>query len=355
LGRYLRLFLPTLLNPISFLIAVIMSLCEKNQRLSQRSVTLAICALALVLPLGPWVLATKPWLSPDEALRDRMPSVRVYGAERLATQSRPPAIGNLIAALQDPIDLVRWDAAQALKELGAEAEAATPALLKALDDPDLLVSGTAAAALGRIPSAASTTAPRLIEAMAKDPTTRYSAAEALGRLGPPAEAAIPVLLQALHDGNQVVRGNAAGALGRIGAPARLVAPQLRSLLQDEYESVREAAKMALVALGATEGVPIPASQAWPERSFSSDAWRGAPEAGRYVFYKDLLRRRLLENHTRAEVIALLGEPAFSERQSLTYTLKYSSDTHGAQFDAVWKVEIPIDKQGRTQPPILRFD
>ena len=221
---------PIVLAPLTFLALVILTLLEKNRGTSQRVVTIGICTLALLLPWAPFLVATKPWLSPEEALRDRSPTVREYGAERLVGQSRPPAIRNLVAALQDPIALVRWDAVRALKEQGEDAEAAVPALIQALSDSDLLVSSTAAEALGRIPSAATITVPRLIEAMAKDPSTRYGAAEALGRLGPVAKAAIPVLLGALHDDNRVVLGNAAAALGRVGAPADLVAPQLRNLL-----------------------------------------------------------------------------------------------------------------------------
>jgi hypothetical protein len=346
---------PIVLAPLTFLVLVILSLLEKSRAISQRGATIGISTLALVLPWVPFTVATKPWLSPEEALRDRSPSVRIYGAERLAGLSRPPAIKNLVAALQDPIVLVRWDALRALKERGADAEAATPALIQALSDSDLLVSSTAAEALGRMPSAAPIAVPRLIEAMAKDQTTRYSAAEALGRLGPAAKAAIPVLVGALHDDNRVVRGNAAGALGRVSAPTELLAPQLRSLLQDDFESVREAAIGALLALGVSEGVPVSASHKWPDESFSTEAWRRASPDSRYVFYKDVVDRRLLGSHTQAEIIALLGKPDFKERQSLTYVLKYSSDSRGAQFDALWKLEIPIDNQGRARPPVLRAD
>ena len=346
---------PIVLAPLTFLILVILSLLEKNRRILQRSVTIGICTIALVLPWAPFVVATKPWLSPEEALLDLSPSVRVYGAERLAGQARPPAIKILVAALQDPIDLVRWDATRALKERGADAEIAVPALIQALRDSDLLVSSTAAEALGRIPSAAAIAVPPLVEAMAKDQTTRCSAAEALGRLGPAAMAAIPVLVGALHDDNRVVRGNAARALGRMGAPAELVAPQLRSLLRDDFESVREAAIGALLALGVSESVPVSASRKWPKESFSPDAWRRASPDGRYIFYKDVVGRRLLEYHTGANIIALFGQPDFKERQVLTYILKYSSKPGAAQFDALWKLEISIDNQGRARPPVLRAD
>lgn len=343
------------LAPVVFLAMVILALLEKNRGILQRGVTIGICALALLLPWAPFMAATKPWLSPEAALRDRSPSVRVYGAECLAGQSRPPAIKSLVAALQDPVDLVRWEAVREIKERGPDAEAAIPALIQALSDSDLLVSSTAAEALGRIPSAAPIAAPRLIEAMAKDQTTRYSAAEALGRLGPAAKAAVPVLLGALHDDNRVVRGNAAGALGRVGAPAELVAPQLQCLLQDDFESVREAAIGALLALGVSKGVPVPASHKWPEKSFSTDAWRRASPDSRYVFYEDLVDRRLLENHTRAGIVALLGKPDFRERQSLTYILKTSNAPPGVWYDALWKLELSIDNQGRARPPVLRVD
>jgi hypothetical protein len=86
---------------------------------------------------------------------------------------------------------------------------------------------------------------------------------------------------------------------------------------------------------------------WPEERFSTEAWRKALPDGRYVFYEDLMGRRLIENHTRAEIIALFGKPDFKERQLLTYVLKSS--------DALWKLEIPIDSQGRTRRPVLRAD
>jgi len=224
-----------------------------------------------------------------------------------------------------------------------------------LKDPELLVRGTAASALGRIPSAASVAIPRLIDAMSKDETTRYHAAEALASFGPRSEPAVPVLLQALHDENRVVRGNAANALGRIGPAARLAVPQLRALLGDKYESVHEAARGALVALGEHEPSLLPPTETWPEQGFSPEAWQRTQNGGRYVFYKDLVRSRLVEELTAAEIVRRLGQPDFRERHLLTYILKYSSDEPGVRYDALWKMCVPLDREGRSQSPFLRAD
>jgi len=343
---------PLLLSPVSFLVSVVLVVFEREQRLAQRFLTLALAAVALALPYLPGVLINKPWLSPEQAIRDREPSVRARGAELLGWQPGPEAVQSLIVALKDPDTGVRWEAARALHSQGPDAAAAVPALLEALDDPESLVSSTAALALGRHPSAAPMAVPRLIAAMAKDVTTRYYAADALGAFGPQAEPAIPVLLQALDDENRVVRGNAARALGRIGAPARRAIPEIRRLADDRYGSVREAAREARAALG-DQDVPTSASHDWPEQTFSPEAWHRTLDGERYVFYKDLVRRHLVAGAARADIIKKLGPADFSDRFSLTYFLKYASDDRYEPHDALWKLIVALDRQGRAESWFLR--
>jgi HEAT repeat protein len=136
----------------------------------------------------------------DEALR----SAAAEALIETTPSSRPP-IADLLQALNDPEAPIRFSAAQALGERGAETLPAVGMLLqKAVSDPD-----------GGV---------------------RLEAAMALYKIDGREDKILPVLIRALRDPDEVRRWIAADCLGEIGPPAREALPTLRELLQHEFKS-----------------------------------------------------------------------------------------------------------------------
>jgi HEAT repeat protein len=84
----------------------------------------------------------------------------------------PPAVPQLVAALESSDSTSRLRAAEVLARMGSDAQDAVPALTRLLDDPDEQI--------------------------------RKAAARTLGRIGPAAEEAVPALMRALLDSNSDV-------------------------------------------------------------------------------------------------------------------------------------------------------
>ena len=185
--------------------------------------------------------------------------------------------------------------------------------------------------LSRMPETAPRVVPRLVEAMAKRTEDRRSAIDALFHFGEHAAPAVPALREVLSNGQWFERRLAARTLGAIGTEARSCVPELRLQLRDEHEAVREAARAALIALGETDDLPLSVVDGWPERRFSARAWQATPywidahttnENQRYVFYKDLARRR----RSRASQLQRsyrCSPTAPNDRWCLLYQLKSS--------------------------------
>ena len=144
-------------------------------------------------------------------------------------------------------------------------------------------------------------------------------------------------------------------------------PELRLQLGDEHEAVREAARAALVAFGKTNDLPPSVVDSWPERRFSPDAWQATPywtdshttnENQRYVFYKNLAKRKRLKGKPAAEIVLLLGPPHTNDRWRLLYHLKSSIGSWAGggpiekQNAATWWLEIPLDQQRRARAVYL---
>ncbi|HEY9830549.1 MAG TPA: HEAT repeat domain-containing protein [Stenomitos sp.] len=193
-----------------------------------------------------------------EKLTDTDFRVRHDAADAIA-KIGSPAVPFLIDALKAENQQVRWRAASALADIGAEASAAVPTLLITLHDQDEYIRRIAAYALGKIGPEASTAVPDLIEALHdSDRNLRLVAAYALGKIGSAASSAVPALIVTLQDTNAEVRWNAAMALGRIGADADTVVPALINALQDKAKHVRQGAVDALGQFGAKAKTAVPA-------------------------------------------------------------------------------------------------
>ena len=215
---------------------------------------IAILCLLLFLPVS-----GNSWAQPIpytqvapliEKLTDNDFRVR-HDAADAVVKIGSPAVPFLIEALKAESRQVRWRAASALGEIGAEASSAVPSLMVTLHDQDEYIRRIAAFALGKIGPQASSAIPDLMVALQdSDRNLRTIAAEALGKIGSEASVAVPPLIAMLHDANADVRLSAATALGRIGAEEKTAVPALITVLQDANQYVRQGAADALGRFGA---------------------------------------------------------------------------------------------------------
>jgi HEAT repeat protein len=114
---------------------------------------------------------------------------------------QPPAeVAALVESLRSDVDVVRFHAAVALGESGADGRAAVPALIHAsLWDEEPAVRVEAARALWRIDRRAAPAVYALTRALGDaNELVCWIAAECLGQMGPAARDAVPALWQALR-------------------------------------------------------------------------------------------------------------------------------------------------------------
>ncbi|MCA2507010.1 MAG: HEAT repeat domain-containing protein [Microcystis sp. M54BS1] len=184
-----------------------------------------------------------------KALEHSDDDVRMRAALALSKIGSETAIAELLKALEHSDDDVRMRAALALSNIGSEA--AIPGLLKALEHSDDDVRMRAALALSKIGS--ETAIAELLKALKdSDWYVRSHAALALGKIG--SETAITWLLKALKDSNSIVRMYAAKALGKIGTETAI--QELLKALEDSDDwSVRRNAAFALAEIGTETAIP----------------------------------------------------------------------------------------------------
>ena len=184
-----------------------------------------------------------------EALNDREYAVGFFAAKALV-KLKQAAVAGLAEALKNQSEKARTEAGRLLGEIGPRAEGAIPILSSALRGEDEGATFEAAQALSRIGSSA---IPVLIEAL-KDhhDYVRRNAAGALGK--PNATVAIPALVKSLNDSDASVREAVAQALGNIGQPA---IPALSDALSDQEKTVRGGALSALAMIRPLEPAVVP--------------------------------------------------------------------------------------------------
>jgi len=192
-----------------------------------------------------------------EALHYRHVYDRPKYAEQAFRHIGARAAEPLARALKDESLVVRWNAIEALKQIGPEAKAATGALVAAATkDEDFQLRREAVIALGAIGPDVASAIPDLAKLLrmtkqhfvAPHGFWRISdaARDTLVEIGPDA---LPVLVAALNDKDPTVRLISAQALGRFGAEADTVVPLLQGLLKDEQPVVRAVAAKSLGRLG----------------------------------------------------------------------------------------------------------
>jgi HEAT repeat protein len=214
------------------------------------------------------------------------------------------ALPKLIAALDDKSEMVRREAAAALRQIGPAASSAAPALARGLRDSQSSVAGEflwALTALG--PEGITQALPEILEMLSsRDRQVRYTACYAAGTVGPAAREAVPILEKNLQEPDKflqlasawalvqidphrsgvaeecvdpLIRGltlsnpgarvEAATALGRLGPAAKSAVPALNTATHDDEEEVRTAASDALQKISPV-GTKAPSAGAVPGKT-----------------------------------------------------------------------------------------
>jgi len=158
---------------------------------------------------------------------------RASGSREAISQITPQ---QLVEVIRDYRSGIRVMAIAALREMGASAEVAVPALIEVLDDEPLasglVIDGVADAAmwtLANIGPLAAAALPALLKRVPENPT---AALFAIGSIGPAARAAAPELVELLRDAQLYVKVGVAVALWRIGERD----PQIEEVLRSAYEA-----------------------------------------------------------------------------------------------------------------------
>lgn len=219
------------------------------------------------------------------ALADSDAGVRAAAAASLAKAREVAAVPRLLAALGDPHEAVRAQAARALATLQPSAEVALPGLVAALQSDDGYVRGFGAWMLGELGPAAAPAVPALAAALERERDDRPGvSAQALAKLGRAALPAAPTLCRTLQAEAPRRRWNAAIALGRLGPAGRDAAlATLRAAAKDPDGRVRAQAVLALGRLEAGDAETVALltrtlSDEWPDaRALAARAlgWLGA--------------------------------------------------------------------------------
>jgi hypothetical protein len=160
------------------------------------------------------------------ALSDRPDILRAIGS---FGEDSTGAIGEVVAALNDPDLEVRSAAAWALSQVGPKGPSAVPTLARALTDSNVQVRLLAAIALKGMGRAAAKSLPALIEALQdRSDYVRARAADAIGAMGSAAKVAVLTLAGMLKakNGQWLVLTSVATALGNIGPDAAAALPVL---------------------------------------------------------------------------------------------------------------------------------
>jgi len=185
------------------------------------------------------------------ALADPHWKTRWQAAQALGELGDSRAIEPLIAALEDDNQWVRIVAIEALGLLGAQE--ATEYLLSFLENDSIWVRRASVVALGQVGDARAVEP--LMQRLLRAPDSKWPEeihdvlAKALGDIGEPA---IKVLVQALEDTDAWVSAAAARALGRIGDPQAIT--PLTLLMKQENRWVRSAATQALAQIADARAV-----------------------------------------------------------------------------------------------------
>jgi HEAT repeat protein len=184
----------------------------------------------------------------DDRLRSH--AARILGEVGTAARAALPALRAVLAD-KGAGAAVRIAAAEAVWRINADVRAAVPVLIEALKSKDDQRRSHAASVLREIGAAAVDAAPALRELLEEDTidsAVRLSAAEALWQITHDVRTAMPVLIETLQNDEKDARIEAAAILEKIGPAAKDAVPALGEALNDPDEEVRSAAARALKAV-----------------------------------------------------------------------------------------------------------
>jgi HEAT repeat protein len=169
-----------------------------------------------------------------------------HEAGHALAQLGKPGLPYLLKALQvEKGYYTRKIACMALRDLGPDAQPATPHLIELLYDTNSLVRMAAAETLQAIGSGARSATPALVESVKdKDADVRTQVVKALARMGQD-PLVVSALTSALTDEASDIRTEAAKALASFGPVAKEAVPALRAAFKDVQGRVRIAAGRAL--------------------------------------------------------------------------------------------------------------
>lgn len=172
------------------------------------------------------------------------PALRMHSARTLSKVGDAEVYQALARLLNDPSNLVRFNAAASLAEM--DQGAGIEFLFAALQNQDPILRVNAVKFLTEVQRASGAVQNQLVAALgSQEALARSGAAQVLGLAQ--VRAAAPALIGAMHDADAEVRTNALIALGRIRTPE--ARSQIESLLHDEDETVAYYAQWALQQLG----------------------------------------------------------------------------------------------------------
>lgn len=188
----------------------------------------------------------------EMAVDDLSPRVRFEAAQAVFDLGLPTAssVEPLIRGVRHEDPRVRAFATWTLGEMGAIARPAMPALV-ALARKDGGAGRTGAlTAMGKIGGDSKDAVPLLIDELGHSKANRrYRAARTIGRMGVAAAGAVPALVEALHDPSPLVRLEVVRALGEMGDAAKPAVTALIEILNaDPDGEVRKEVSLTLSKL-----------------------------------------------------------------------------------------------------------
>jgi HEAT repeat protein len=189
---------------------------------------------------------------------DSAAEVRAACFEAVRSQKRcsPAILARIRTGMEDPIPLVRLEAAKAYWALTHDSDISVRVLNSVLPTQE---GWQAAYALAAIGPGAAYAIPALIEVLKREKVPRAfrtppSSSFALGQIQ---EAAIPALESVLAHPEPAVRIAAVLAFGFMGEHARGAVPKLTPLLQDPEPEIRQVTAITLATAGAGRELVLP--------------------------------------------------------------------------------------------------
>jgi HEAT repeat protein len=322
--------------------------------------------------MGSRARAAAPALA-DYIIREGRGAYCSQASNSLAAIGRPavPDVLRILEAAKDKLAV--WHPCEALGRIGADAEAAVPALSKLLRHPKIYTRCCAALALYRIIGKTDLVLPVLIaEVEGKDEyfmhwkpsspkdkgkrsyETVSRAFKALSQIGPKARGAVPALLKAMESKYSGIRQEAASALGNITpCDPRVISALTKALTNRDRSELRAAAARGLGKAGVAAREAAPALEGLLE-----DRWSTVRRAAAYAHWQvtgkpdhalRILTANLLDpgDYSAPNDARLLGEMGSAAKAAVPI-LKKARDSTGRKVSfasavALWRITGKTDR------------